>query len=497
MPRCDTDVAYVFGGRTWGEHLVMKRKQNCAPRRPCACLRENCKGIWLECWGEKNVPHIRRCPEQEGLGSCGMTIDHANAQAGMAGLLETGKQFTVQRECVRCGRVRVQTISLSEGEECRQEAFFRNERNNFADLGILPKGAKRGTRPTMIIEILHSSATLEENRPKDIPWFEIKAEDVNQQTELAAKDPLFEFSFHCQRKLVCDECVAIGPVIAWIRAKDKGTPGDMWNKQYYSKCVGCDRLCEHQPRCAPPGQYDIQNASCRGSDYLYTLHRMCKYHRELMESGNLIFQREFLVAAAECYADRCKRIKDRRTIEARRRLIIEAERRRLGYEAAQRLSYEAERRRLDYEDERRRINYEAACVAAVEQAEHAQQIAQAKRISEACKATGPHQLALAKRVLAVARRVAETKRRLADQRIAKYKRAAHEEQADHRQRRLDYVAACVAERDYYERKESGSLTKKLSFRKKTQASALARPSHERYLMKNKWITGMKEYFAIP
>ena len=209
MPRHDSDVAYVFGGRTWGEHLIMKRNQNGAPRRKCPCLAEDCKGIWLECWGEKNVPYIRRCPEQEGgvVGSCGMTVDHANAQAGIAGMLRLGKEIRVTRQCVTCRRVHVQTIRLSEGEECRQEAFFRNERKNFADLGILPKGAERGTRPTMIIEILRSSATLEENRPDGIPWFEIKAVDVNNQTELFAKDPLHSFEFDCQRKLVCDECV--------------------------------------------------------------------------------------------------------------------------------------------------------------------------------------------------------------------------------------------------------------------------------------------------
>ena len=390
----------------------MKRKQNGAPRRPCACLREDCKGTWLECWGEKNVPHIRRCPEQEGVGSCGMTVDHANAQAGMAGLLEMGKELRVKRECVTCGRVCVQTISLSEGEECRQEAFFRNERKNFADLGILPKGAERGTRPTMIIEILHSSATLEENRPDDIPWFEIKAEDVNSQTELFAKDPLHMFKFDCQRKLVCEECVTIGPVVDWIRAKDKGTPSDMWNEQYYSKCVACDSLCEHRPLYAPPGQYDIQNPYSRGPDYLYARHRMCKYHRELMGICDLMAQREFLVGATECYDKRRDTLELKTREEYRRFEATKQATKRFREEDMLRGERMREDRRENEErrinEERRRLDYEAACVAAVQEAEQARQIVEANRVSEACKAAGPHQLALVKRVLAVARRVAET-----------------------------------------------------------------------------------------
>jgi hypothetical protein len=416
----------------------------------------------------------------------------------MAGLLEMGKELRVERECVKCRRVHVQTIRLSEGEECRQEAFFRNERKNFADLGILPKGAERGTRPTMIIEILHSSATLEENRPDDIPWFEIKAKDVNSQTELFAKDPLHVFKFDCQRKLVCEECVTISPVVDWIRAKDKGTPSDMWNEQYYSKCVSCDSLCEHRPLYAPPGQYDIQNPYSRGPDYLYARHRMCKYHRELMGICDLMAQREFLVGATECYDKRrdtleLKTREEYRRFEATKQATKRfREEDRLRGERMREDRRENEERRIN--EERRRLDYEAAFVAAVQEAEQARQIVEANRVSEACKAAGPQQLALVKRVLAVARRVAETRRRLADQRIAKQKRTSQEKEADKEQRRLDYEAACVAEKEYYRRKEGCALEKNpVEFNKRRKASALSRPRHQRYLRKNKWIKGMKEY----
>lgn len=79
------------------------------------------------------------------------------------------------------------------------------------------------------------------------------------------------------------------------------------------------------------------------------------------------------------------------------------------------------------------------------------------------------------------------------------RRLTQEEQADREQRRLDYEAACVAENEYYKRKESGSLTKNPVELKKRKTSFLSRPSHQRYLRENNWIKrmkGMKEYFII-
>ena len=240
MPRHDTDVAYIFGGRTWAEHNALRGLDGKDIRtRPCVCLTQGCKEKWLECWGPKNVPHLRRFSEQKGVGSCGMTVDHANAQAYVAGLLETGKDLRVGRECIKCGRVVVKAINLADDEECRPEAFFLNERKNFADLGILPKGAKRGTRPTTIIEILHSSATLEKNRPNDIPWFELKAEDVNRQAALFATDPLHEFEVKCQREIDCECCVRLQTFCDWNKEH-------IPNYQKFHKCI----LCE-EPRSAP------------------------------------------------------------------------------------------------------------------------------------------------------------------------------------------------------------------------------------------------------
>ena len=170
--RQDTDVAYIFGGRTWKQHNALRGPnwQDVRTRR-CMCAVEGCKERWIECWGPINAPYLKRIGIATESAKCGMTPEHAGAQAIVAAFLHSGKALRFKRNCIKCGKVCTVSIKLSDGEECRQEAFFRSERRNFADLGIVPKGAAKGTRPSCIIEILHSSATLEKHRPNDIPWF--------------------------------------------------------------------------------------------------------------------------------------------------------------------------------------------------------------------------------------------------------------------------------------------------------------------------------------
>jgi hypothetical protein len=377
MPRHDSDVAHIFGGRTWGEHNAIKRKQKGAPSRPCACLHEDCRDVWLECWGEKNVPHIRRCSEEKGLssGSCGMTVDHANAQACVAGLLEMGKEIGIKRECITCGELCISGIKLSEGEECRPEAFFRNERRNFADLGIVPRGAERGARPTTIIEILHSSKTLEGNRPNDIPWFEIKAEDVNSQALLLATNPSHGFEFKCQREIECDYCINIGPFVDWIRAQDKGTPHDMWNRQYYSKCILCESFCEHTYQM-DPALYTFRSDEML--NFFYARHRLCWTHSlKRTEARGAMTPCEFFADATVLYAKRREQFEEAKRVAAEvKRVAAEIERvaaevkrvaaveatRREQFEEAKRVAAEVERVAAEVE----RVAAETKRIAAVE-----------------------------------------------------------------------------------------------------------------------------------
>ena len=317
----DTDIAHIFGGRTWAQHNKLRGPSGKDVRtRPCMCINAGCKERWIECWGEVNAPHLKRVGSAKEVAKCGMTPAHAGAQSIVAALLGSGKELVFKRECITCGDVCVNKVRLSSEEECRPEAFFHTERRNFADLGILPKGAKSGTRPTKIIEILQSSATSEEHRPQDIPWFEIKAKHVNEHKALQATDPLLEFGFDCQRKIECNQCVKIGPFFDWIRAQDKGTPRDMWNRQYYHKCIMCESFCEHTH------QMDPALYTFRSERMLYARHRMCVNHSKLMAVCTTV-PSEFFADARVLYGKRCEQFEEAKRIEAANKKIkrIEAE----------------------------------------------------------------------------------------------------------------------------------------------------------------------------
>ena len=75
--------------------------------------------------------------------------------------------------------------------------------------------------------------------------------------------------------------------------------------------------------------------------------------------------------------------------------------------------------------------------------------------------------------------------------------ALHEkgrELSDKDQRRVDYEAACIAEKEYYERRELGRVKTK-STKVKLKVAAVCTPSNVSYLRRNRWIKGVDMYFS--
>ena len=90
-PPMDTDVAIIFGNRTWAQHNALR-----GPRwkdlrtRGCMCTVEGCTEQWIECWGPKNAPYLKRVGDDKESARCGMTPEHAGAQACVQGWLHRG-----------------------------------------------------------------------------------------------------------------------------------------------------------------------------------------------------------------------------------------------------------------------------------------------------------------------------------------------------------------------------------------------------------------------
>jgi hypothetical protein len=68
------------------------------------------------------------------------------------------------------------------------------------------------------------------------------------------------------------------------------------------------------------------------------------------------------------------------------------------------------------------------------------------------------------------------------------------ERCDKAQRRAEYEAACIAEKEYYERQELGCVSKTLHGIRLKPAAVCA-PSNVSYLRRNRWIQGVDKYFT--
>ena len=68
------------------------------------------------------------------------------------------------------------------------------------------------------------------------------------------------------------------------------------------------------------------------------------------------------------------------------------------------------------------------------------------------------------------------------------------ELSDKAQRHAEYEAACIAEKEYYERQELGCVRKTLH-RIRLKTPAVCAPSNVSYLRRIRWIQGVDKYFT--
>ena len=235
MRRCESDFI-KSAGMTYGELVAYRNPGPGQPKRnlrqPCPCSDPECKQEFLVWCGKKTKPKDHLRIDKPGLKkleragkACGMTAEHATAQAIVLNTLKNGEAMRVQVECARAGRDGAartckqkfeHLIQLQEGEECTTEACFRNSdsgHNNWADVGIRKVGApKDETGLVCVIEVYHKSSTPECNRRNIAQWFEVKAADVIADYEAHSHRKGYVLSVDCCRMLkacvVCDECQA-------------------------------------------------------------------------------------------------------------------------------------------------------------------------------------------------------------------------------------------------------------------------------------------------
>lgn len=136
---------------------------------------------------------------------------HTKAIDRIAWILNNETTIHITRHCIENTDCSNQNFSFkldTSIEVVVKEHTFRHtnpdgiESNRRADVAIVDKNNTK-----KIIEILHSSATHEENRPDDIPWVELVAFDVNDETHLC--DENNNINFICMRRTNCPTCMTI------------------------------------------------------------------------------------------------------------------------------------------------------------------------------------------------------------------------------------------------------------------------------------------------
>ena len=234
MLRTQTDFI-KSAGMTYGELMAYRNPGPGQPkrnlRRPCPCPDPECKQEFLVWCGTKTKPkdHLRIYEPKHTATTtktCGMTAEHATAQAIVLNTLKNGEVVRVLVQCARagdrdgaaqkCKQKFEHLIRLEKGQECTTEACFRNSdsgHKNWADVGIRKVGApKDETGLACVIEVYHKSPTPECNRRNIAQWFEVRAADVIADYEAHSHQPNYVLSVDCCRMpkacVVCDECQA-------------------------------------------------------------------------------------------------------------------------------------------------------------------------------------------------------------------------------------------------------------------------------------------------
>ena len=181
------------------------------PRYRCPCGDPKCETERVLRWGNTNVAHRCRLePKLGGTGyTCGMTEEHLRAQEGVSETLNTGGCLEISYTCTRCDTTTSEDVRLEVNERAVVEQKVEHlGGNRWADVAVVSTSA--GARPRIIIEVMHTSKTLETNRPSDIPWFELRATEIISVLE--EHEYVDELSLKCVRIRACPCCECLDEI---------------------------------------------------------------------------------------------------------------------------------------------------------------------------------------------------------------------------------------------------------------------------------------------
>lgn len=112
---------------------------------------------------------------------------HRNAQLILKMLCETHESIEIKRVCFQCSKIQTFHIKPKLFDVILEYRLKHNDKSIIADVALV------NTDKCIIFEVYHTHKTNDESRPE--PWYEFKATDLNNDSEL-----------FCRRRVRCQSC---------------------------------------------------------------------------------------------------------------------------------------------------------------------------------------------------------------------------------------------------------------------------------------------------
>jgi len=199
----------------------------------------SCNESLILCKGEKNIHHFRHCKDTTCVRYDKPHLQtkrriHEEAKLQLQSWIEQERVIRIKKQCGCCKQ---------DEYECYTTPFdiftkvVLEHRYNFDDRYIFYDVAHLNHENKIIeaFEIVHTHKTDEENRPDDVKWYEISAEEIMKKAMEHFEDN-YEIILNNERVYTCNECI--------IQSKEKKIKDDIREEEI--RCMRIEKELKKQ-----------------------------------------------------------------------------------------------------------------------------------------------------------------------------------------------------------------------------------------------------------
>ena len=182
----------------------------------------SCNESLILCKGEKNIHHFRHCKDTTCIRYDKPHLQtkrrlHEEAKLQLQSWIEQERVIRIKKQCGCCKQDEYECYTTPFDiftKVVLEHRYTFNERNIFYDVAHL----NHENKIIEAFEIVYTHKTDEENRPDDVKWFEISAEEIMKKAMEHFEDN-YEIVLNNEREYTCEKCV--------IQSKEKKIRDDI------------------------------------------------------------------------------------------------------------------------------------------------------------------------------------------------------------------------------------------------------------------------------